>query len=273
MLKMLIAGIAGVSLAGALIMGAGAAGEARVRVIHASPDAPNVDVYANGAAVLTDVAFGASSGYLAVPSGQYEFQVFPAGADPKGHAVLTLDASLQANADYTVVAQGAVSNIEAGVYVDDNTAPVAGKAHVYVVHASPDAPAVDVAVKGGPVLVSDLAFGERAGPLPVDAGTYDLEVRPAGSTDVALPLNGVTLEAGKVYTFVATGFLSGEPTLTVLPFAEEPAAAVTTMTPPSTGDAGLASGSGSNSTYLFGGAVLVLMVLMAGAARRRTSRN
>ena len=33
----------------------------------------------------------------------------------------------------------------------------------------PDAPAVDIAVKGGAVLVPNLAFGKDAGPLPVDA--------------------------------------------------------------------------------------------------------
>ena len=166
MFKAVIAGIVGLATASALVLGAGAADEARVRVIHASPDAPNVDVYANGDAVLTDVPFEASSGYLAVPAGDYTFEVFPAGADPAGDAVLTIEATLAENTDYTVVALGEVANIEAGVFVDDNTAPAAGSAHINVVHAGPDAPAVDVAVAGGPVLVSDLSFGEKAGPLP-----------------------------------------------------------------------------------------------------------
>ncbi len=278
MFKMLVAGIIGLTLAGALVLGAGAAGEARVRVIHASPDAPNVDVYANGSEVLTNVPFGASSGYLAVPAGDYKFEVYPAGADPKATgAVLTANASLEAGKDYTVVALGKVADIQAGLFVDDNSAPASGKAHISVIHAGPDAPAVDVAVKGGPVLVSNLAFGKRAGPLPVDAGTYDLEVRPAGTQDVALPLNGVELKAGMVYTFVATGFLQGEPALTVLAFPEQPMAApaTTVMTPPSTGDAGLlgASADGSTNRYLFAGAVLVSLVAFAGLTRRMAVRS
>jgi len=48
MFKFLLAGIAGIFLAAGLLTTAGAANEGRVRVIHASPDAPNVDVYANG---------------------------------------------------------------------------------------------------------------------------------------------------------------------------------------------------------------------------------
>jgi hypothetical protein len=277
MFKMLIGGITGLALAGSMILGASANDEARVRVIHASPDAPNVDVYANGAAVLTNVPFEASSGYLAVPAGSYKFEVYPAGANAgTTDAVLTIDASLTAGTDYTVIAMGEVANIEAGVFVDNNAAPASGKAHVSVVHAGPDAPAVDIAVAGGPVLVEDLAFSEGAGPLPVDAGTYNLQVRVAGTDTVALPLDGVALQSGMIYTFVATGFLEGEPALTVLAFAEQPrAAAATHMSPPSAGSGGLlgASGDGSTNTYLFAGAVLASLVAFAGLARRVAARS
>jgi hypothetical protein len=86
---------------------------------------------------------------------------------------------------------------------------------VRVVHASPDAPAVDVAVKGGPVLLAGLPFPRASTYLSVPAGTYDLEVRAAGTTTVALALPGVTLESGKMYTVFAVGSL-GQGTLTVV---------------------------------------------------------
>jgi hypothetical protein len=226
-------------------------------------------VYANGNAVLTDVPFEASSGYLSVPAGDYAFEVYPAGADAGStDPVLTIEATLEARTDYTVAAIGEVANIEAAVFVDDNTAPAAGKAHISAIHAGPDAPAVDIAVAGGPVLVEDLAFGEKAGPLPVDAATYDLEVRPAGTETVALAIDGVALESGTIYTFVATGFLEGQPALMVLPFAEEAVAgSAAQMTPPSTGDAGLAASESGTSWYLYGGAVLGALVALAGLAR------
>ena len=90
-----------------------------------------------------------------------------------------------------------------------------GDAAVNVIHASPDAPAVDVAVTGGDVLISGLAFPSASDALEVPAGAYDLEVRPAGTTDVALALPGVQLEAGMVYDVFAIGQL-GDGTLTVL---------------------------------------------------------
>ena len=267
MIKAIAAAVVGVMAFTAIMFGASAADDARIRVIHASPDAPAVDVYANGSKVLSDVPFPASSGYLAVPADAYTFEVFVAGADPStDSAVLTIPAELEAGTDYTVVALNQVAAIEAVVFVDDNSAPAAGKAHINVVHAGPDAPAVDIAVTGGPVLVSNLALGEGAGPLPVDAASYDLEIRVAGTTDVALALPGVALEEGYIYTIVASGFLSGEPALSVEAYAEMP---LVHLAPPAAGDAGLlGSENGGSSLYVLGAAALLASIAVAGIARR-----
>jgi Domain of unknown function (DUF4397) len=276
MIKLITATIAGVIIAGSALLGASAADEARIRVIHSSPDAPAVDVYANGAKVLSDVPYLASSGYLTVPAGAYTFEVFVAGANPDTDAaVLTIPADLEAGVDYTVVALNEVASIEPAVFVDNNSSPAAGKAHISVIHAGPDAPAVDVAVAGGPVLVGNLALGESAGPLPVNAGTYDLEVRVAGTTDVALALPSVALEEGSIYTFIATGFLAGDPALTVEAYVETPVANVEAVAPPASGSGGLLDPQeGGNSIYLLGGAAVLLVgVTFVGAARRISTRS
>lgn len=62
--------------------GGGSSGDgetANVRVAHLSPDAPAVDVYVDGAAVLEDVPFGAVSDYLELPAGSHTIEVAPAG--------------------------------------------------------------------------------------------------------------------------------------------------------------------------------------------------
>lgn len=267
MKRFLVAALAGLAL-GAAVLGGGAsaADNARVRVIHASPDAPNVDVYANGGRVLTNVPFKAASDYLSVPAGNYKFEVFAAGTT--ANPVLTINADLKAGVDYTVAAVDRVSQLKYRVFEDNNAAPAAGKAHVSVIHTGPDAPAVDVAVKGGPVLVPGLSFGEKAGPLPVDAGRYDLEVRVAGTSSVALPLNGVQLESGKVYTFVATGLLSNN-SLTVVPLAVTPAAAAgAPVAPPRAGEAGLADQDGSGTSWLPVAGIMAVVV-MGGLMGRR----
>jgi hypothetical protein len=220
-----VAGVIGLA-AGAWTSSASGQETARVRVVHASPDAPAVDVYVDGARALSNVPYKGSSDYLPVPAGARTFEVFAAGADPASDdPVIDADADLESGADYTIVAVGKVAEIRPLVLEDNNAAPASGKAHVRVIHASPDAPAVDVAVTGGPVLFSSLSFPNAAGPSPVDAGTYDLEVRAAGTTTVALPISDVELAAGKIYTVLAVGLLNGTPALEALPLVADPVSA------------------------------------------------
>ena len=180
--------------------------ESRVRVAHVSPDAPNVDVWVDGAVVLSDVPYRAISDYLTLPAGEHMIQVSPTGATEP--IVIDATVTLEADMDYTVAAVGLLADIEPLVLVDNNGAPDAGMAHVRFVHASPDAPAVDIAVAGGPVLFANVAFKGVGDYAPVAAGTYDLEARPAGTEIVALPIPGVMLDEGTVYTVFAVGQLS-----------------------------------------------------------------
>ena len=289
MRKIALLGVASLFAAialGALPFAASAADTARVRVVHASPDAPAVDVYADGAKVLTNVAFKGSSDYLSVPAGSHNFKVFATGANPASDKpVINADAMLNAGKDYTVVAIGKLADIKPLVLVDNNAAPAAGKAHVRVVHASPNAPAVDIAVKGGAVLVPNLAFGKDVGPLPVDAGTYDLEVRAAGTTTVALAVNGVALAPGKIYTIFAVGLLNETPKLEALPIVNDPApAAGAAPAPAAPKPAAASSGlpktgtgptdSGSGSMWLvLGIAALGLVILGSGTFVATRERN
>ncbi len=174
-----------------------------------------MDVLVNGAVAFGNAPFKGITQYASLAAGSYDVKVVPAGATEP--AVISANLTLEADKDYTVVAVGKLADIEPLVLVDNNSAPAPGKAHVRFVHASPDAPAVDIAVKGGPVLFSNVAFKGVGDYLPVDAATYDLEVRLAGTNTVALEVPGLKLDAGTVYTVFAMGLASGEPTLTAVP--------------------------------------------------------
>jgi hypothetical protein len=189
-------------------------GSANLRVAHLSPDAPNVDVYADGSAVLEDVAFGAVSDYLEVPAGDRQVRITPAGDAET--TVFEGAVPVEAGTDYTVAATGELSeeadrSFEPLVLEDDNTDPGDDTARIRLVHASPDAPAVDVTTGGdmGNTLFDGVAYGE-SGYVTVPAGDYTLQVR--GDTenndgDVVASFD-VSVEAGGVYTGFAAGYLS-----------------------------------------------------------------
>jgi LPXTG-motif cell wall-anchored protein len=196
---------------------------ARVRVVHASPDAPAVDVWVDGSVAFSNAPFKGITDYASLAPATYNVQVTPTGATEP--IVIDADLTLDANTDYTVVAVGLLADIEPLVLIDNNSTPAAGKAHVRFVHASPDAPAVDIAVAdGGPVLFSNVAFKGIGDYLPVDAGTYDLEVRIAGTETVALEVPGVALAGSTVYTIFAMGLAGGDPALEAVPSVDAEAA-------------------------------------------------
>lgn len=188
------------------------AAQAKVMVVHASPNAPNVDVRINDNIALTNVAFLANSAYTSVNSGATNIKVSPTATTTY---VINANVSLEANKNYSVFAVDSVSKIKAAVTVDDLTAPAAGKAHVRFLHLCANAPAVDIAVTGGAVLFPNRTFNDQstnaalANFTPLNAGTYNLEVRVAGTSVVALALPNITLTAGKIYTVYAKGFLGG----------------------------------------------------------------
>jgi hypothetical protein len=183
---------------------------ANVRVAHLSPDAPNVDVFVDDEAVLEDVPFRAVSDYLELPAGSYNVKVAPAGAGVD-EAVLDEDLDVPA-ADLTVAAIGEVADgnqpLQLAVFEDDNSDPGDDTARVRAVHASPDAPAVDVVVaETGDALFEGVEFG-GSGYVEVPEGSYRLCIYPAGEREEAVL--GVDVEAASntVYSAFAAGYVA-----------------------------------------------------------------
>ena len=237
-------------------------GTAKVRVVHASPDAPAVDVWVDGNKVLTNVPFFTASDYLDVPAGPHDIKVTPTG-DANTAVIDAKGVTVEAGKAYTIAATGKVADIKPTILSDNLAAPAAGKAHVRVIHFSPDAPAVDIKVKGGPTLISNLAFPKDSGYAPVDAGSYDLIVTPTGTDTVALDLPGTNLEAGKIYDVFAVGLLNGEPKLTVKVATPAPIAAAPA------GPSRLPQTAGETAPLALFAAAAALLLVGGLAARRR----
>lgn len=176
---------------------------AKLRALHASPDAPAVNVIINGTAALTDVDYRSGSGFVDAPE-QTRVQV--EAIVPAGNSIVideTLE--LEYNTEYTVIAAGEVAApVSAWVIENPSDEPIpSGSLRAQVAHAAPSAPAVDVYVTapdadlGGatPLNESAFAFGDSTDRVSVPAGDYQIRVTAAGdkqavvydSGTVALP--------------------------------------------------------------------------------------
>lgn len=186
---------------------------AQLRVVHASPDAPNVDVLVDNAAVLTNVAYKAASSYLEVPSGSRNLKVRATGTST---VVIDQNGTLAQNSFYTVLATGRVASIAPVVLTDDQTSPASGSVRLRLVHASPTAGNVDIYVTAPTAdiatatpTLANVAFRAASNYLEVPAGTYRVRITPAGTKTVAIDANNVALVAGQVRTAVAVDAAGG----------------------------------------------------------------
>jgi hypothetical protein len=80
---------------------------------------------------------------------------------------------------------------------------------VRLVHGSQDAPAIDLAITGGVPIVANVRPGEASVAVDIPSGTYALELRAAGATNVLLPLPGTVLAPNTSYTIFVLGSLQG----------------------------------------------------------------
>jgi hypothetical protein len=191
----------------------GPEGEARVRVVHASPDAPDVDVLLNDAEVLGDVPYLTASDYLDTPAGDQNLEVNAAGT---ATTLIDTDVSLVDGTDYTVIASGLVEAIEPIVLQDDNSAPAAGTARVRAIHGAPSAPAVDIYVTAPGAdlettipLLANVEFGDVADYIEAPAGDYQVRVTPAGTKTVVIDSGTLALSIGQVRTAIAVDAAGG----------------------------------------------------------------
>jgi hypothetical protein len=191
----------------------GPEGAARVRVVHASPDAPDVDVLLDDAEVLADVPYLTASDYLDVPAGNLNLKVNAAGT---ATTVVDADLSLVDGTDYTVIATGLAEAIEPIVLQDDNSAPASGNARVRAIHGAPGAPAVDIYVTAPGAdlettipLLANVEFGDVADYIEAPAGDYQVRVTPTGTKTVVIDSGTLTLSSGQVRTAIAVAAAGG----------------------------------------------------------------
>jgi len=175
-----------------------------IRVLHMSYDAPAVDIWVDGSKVVSNLAYGESSGYAPVSAGTRSVTVVPAGQTEP--AVIEADLPIAADQMLSVLAVDALASISAVVATDEEPSD---RAKIRFIHTVSDAPAVDIKVNSGDgaSLFTAVDFSTAADYIEVDGGTYTLVVTAHGSTNELVTFDGVTLENGKVYTVIARGTL------------------------------------------------------------------
>ena len=186
-----------------------------IRLLHAAPKAPAVDVIANEEIVLTEsLEFGEFTPYIPVQPGEYKIDVFPANTTDK--AVYTTTLNIPEKKILTVAVIGTLPNLEALIIDDVKEEIPEGNLGLRFVHLSPNAPAVDIRLPNGDILFKDISYKEIPNYIFIPPNTYSVEVVPTGTDTVVLQVPNVRLLGSRFYTIYAIGLVGDTPPLQVL---------------------------------------------------------
>lgn len=193
-----------------------------LRVTHLSYDSGPVAVYIDGQpSDLQELMFGDISGWAEMAPGTYSVAFVPLGGSMEEAVLGPFNYELEEDAWTTLAVIGSAEDGTDTVqplrmnYSEIN----AGEARIAVFHALSGAPAVDLRLDDGTVLVEDLPFATNApesfeagmATFSVAAGTYNLQLVPTGETEpVLLTIEDLSLEAGTFY-FVSVSGTPDEP--------------------------------------------------------------
>lgn len=190
-----------------------------IRVLHAVPNAPAVDVYANDNIIIKNLPYKELSSYIPVPTGNYNIKVYPTGT--KTNPVIDESVYIPEKSFYTIAAIGELPDISLYPVQEPTSANKSGLSCVRFIHLSPNAPAVDIKLPDDSIVFSNMPYKGIANYTCVPSGTYTFRVTPTGTNDVVLTVPNVKLNPNTFYTIYAVGLVGETPKLDALLVTEQ----------------------------------------------------
>jgi len=177
---------------------------ALVSFIQASPDEPPLDLFLNNDRVNAwPINYGDKIDYFRAYTGTRTVNIYN---NSTMNTILSDTIHLTQNVNYSLFLVNTVATPQILLLTDSLNKPTSGNAGLRFINLSPDAPAVDLVVEGGAVLVSNKSFKGYSSFLPIPAkANYTLQVRKTGTSTVLASIPNITLNNGFVYTLWLQG--------------------------------------------------------------------
>lgn len=183
-------------------------------IVHASPNAPNVDIIANGGIYAQNLAYTKDTGYFYVPPALYNLKVASTGTT---NYLIDANLTFQSGKFYSLFTIDSLSKIKAVVVEDVLAVPGTDSALIRFFQFSPNTPYAYAEFKNttdslkystGRTFNDQSTNSSFASFTPIKAGTYELKISPLdGSAVISFP--GLVFANGRNYTIYLRGFKDG----------------------------------------------------------------
>jgi len=183
-------------------------GMAYIRLFHAAPGAPEVDIYANGRQVAKRLAYGQFTDYISLATGTYTIEAFPVGL--KDNPVLRITLPIESKV-YTLALIGILPRIGVLPIVDEFVPSSPGRANIRFANLSPNAPSLNLALSTGLNLFTDVSYTEVSDYTPIRPGNYHLIVTPVRSNTIVTDVPRVRILPNRNLTVYVLGLYGQQP--------------------------------------------------------------
>ncbi|PYG87276.1 uncharacterized protein DUF4397 [Ruminiclostridium sufflavum DSM 19573] len=184
-------------------------GVSYIRIFHAAPGAPEVDVYANGKQVAKRLVYGQFTDYMSVSAGMYTIEAFPVGL--KDSPVLSVRIPILEKKVYTLAVIGILPRIGILPVEDEYQALSPNRVNIRFINLSPNAPALDLALRSGMRLFTDIGYTEASQYMSLLPGNYNMVVKPTEVDTAVVNLPNVRLLPKRNLTFYVLGMFGQQP--------------------------------------------------------------
>jgi len=207
--------MAGLPVSGVLTAcGGNNSGSAQVRLVNASPGYSALDLYIDDNLKVSNVAYGAASGYVSVDNGSFDTALSVNGSSTQ---LITTSRTYDTDTTYSIVAYGWNGSLKSVIVTENQDDATDGSMFFRVLNTSTDAGSVDVYLTAesddldsATAVASDVGGGKSTSFGTVDSGTYRLRITAQGDTStVLLDVSNVTVSSKGVYTLVVTPTIGG----------------------------------------------------------------
>lgn len=189
---------------------------ASIRFFNAYPCEQTVDIYVNCELLKANLAYQQFTDYYSVPPCQYHIEIYASGKGKHSDCpIVDVCLNIGPRCAMTLAIVCSCSGLLGIQEIFDPCTRVRNRCKAYVrfVNLSPNSPPFDVLIAGGTSLFSNVAYTAHTRYVPIDPGTYLLQLRPAGTGLPGLTMTPVDFSRCTLSTIYAVGNAGGTPPL------------------------------------------------------------
>lgn len=163
--------------------------QAFLRLIHAVPELPAVDIYVEARAMVFNLTYGLFTQPTGIEAGDYTLRVQPAGT--RLHEVTPLieqTITISGNESLTLLLTGSTNTPEILAFLESNAPLNSNESRLNVVHAVPDGPQITLQ-QNGESLTGQLTYGQLSNPVILPSEPVALLIENDGTVFENITLN------------------------------------------------------------------------------------